>query len=161
MDNFKKKLTEKYLAHFDNLMESVAGVKYNKPEIAITQKKHIDIIIKYASHLTEKAEADLMDLYSNSLFSINKTDNHSGQHILETTEDLLSHHKMLFEKGFLSCFESLKKNAGHIYSDDAIKKSIVVNTGARLEIAKDEFEHWSESIKEPESEYKYDNEKNV
>ena len=163
MDNFKKKLTEKYLAHFDALMESVAGVKYSKPEISITQKKHIDIIIKYASHLTEKAEADLMDLYSNSLFSVNKTDNHSELHILDTTDDLLDHHKMLFEKGFLSCFESLKKNAGHIYSDDAIKKSIVVNTGTRLEIAKDEFENWAESIKETKNEYEYDeeNEKNA
>ena len=102
MNNFKKKLTEKYLAHFDTLMESVANVEHKKPEIAITQKKHIDIIIKYASHLTEKAEADLMDLYSNSLFSVNKTDNYSEKHIIETTDDLLMHHKMLFEKGFLS-----------------------------------------------------------
>lgn len=161
MNNFKKKLTEKYLAHFDTLMESVANVEHKKPEIAITQKKHIDIIIKYASHLTEKAEADLMDLYSNSLFSVNKTDNYSEKHIIETTDDLLMHHKMLFEKGFLSCYESLKKNAGHIYSDDAIKKSIIVNTGARLEMAKEEFEHWAENIKEPKNEFEFDDEKNV
>jgi len=148
MNDFKQKLSEKYLNQFDDLMERVSSTDYNKNAEKIDNIKHMRMIAQYTDLLANKTEANFMDLYSKDLFSASKKDEFAQNEVLKNTDDLLEKQKILFEKGFVSCFNSLKRNAGHIYSDNTIKKCMAVNCGARLERAKDEFAQWSENVQQ-------------
>lgn len=146
MENFKQKLTEKYLTQFDKYIQTVAEIEYGKIDMPVTQKNHIDVFVKYTDYLVNKSSADLMDTYSIGVFSINPHDNHSEDQILDMTDSILEHKEILFQKGMASCFDSLKKKAGRLYSDEAIKKCVAVNLATRLTLAKDEFEKWTENV---------------